>query len=78
MALSVSDGEPREVPVYDWARDVMQQLTHDRGNDGNSLWTPDGKRIVFQEGRDKNGSLSWANADGSGEVSRWTESSSAQ
>ncbi|MBK9241496.1 MAG: protein kinase [Acidobacteria bacterium] len=80
LALSVFDGKQRDVWVYDWARDAMQQLTQDPGNDGNPVWTPDNQRIVFQADREKASrpNLFWANADGTGEITRLTESPNSQ
>jgi hypothetical protein len=80
LALSVFDGKQRDVWVYDWARDAMQQLTHDPGNDGNPVWTHDGKRIVYQSDPLKNSrsNLFWANADGTGDAVRLTDSPNNQ
>jgi serine/threonine-protein kinase len=80
LALSVFDGKQRDVWVYDWAREAMQQLTLDAGNDGNPVWTPDNKRIVYHADIQKNSrpNLFWANADGTGDVVRLTDSPNSQ
>ena len=43
------------------------QLTHGRGGDDAPDWSPDGRTIVFQSGRDGNQELYAVSADGSGE-----------
>jgi eukaryotic-like serine/threonine-protein kinase len=80
LALSVFDGKQRDVWVYDWAREAMLQLTLDAGNDGNPVWTPDNKRIVYNADVQKNNrpNLFWANADGTGDVVRLTDSPNSQ
>ena len=59
------------------AGDTLTQLTFDPGTDGFPVWTPDGKRIAFGSDRAKPGgprNLYWVNADGTGEVTRLTDS----
>jgi len=54
----------------------MTQLTFDPANDRMPVWTPDGRRVVFASDRAKKGggfNLYWANADGTGEVTRLTD-----
>ena len=76
LALDISDGKQRDIWVYEWARDTLTQLTFDPGDDGRPVWTPDGRRIVFSSDRAKPGTenLYWVNADGTGEVTRLTDS----
>jgi serine/threonine-protein kinase len=66
--------------VYELARDTLRQLTFDPANDYQPVWTPDGRRIVFGSDRARTGTnnLYWVNADGTGEVTRLTESSETQ
>ncbi len=80
LALEISDGKQNDVWVYEWARDTLTQLTFDPGQDGDPVWTPDGRRIVFSSDRAKPGirNLYWANADGTGEVTRLTDSPEGQ
>ena len=77
LALAIFDGKQRDVWVYEWARDTLTQLTFDAADDTILVWTPDGKRIVFASDRAKPGirNLYWVNADGTGEVTRLTDSS---
>ena len=76
LAIDISDGKQRDIWVYDWARDTLTQLTFDPGDDRLPVWTPDGRRIVFASDRAKPGTynLYWVNADGTGEVTRLTDS----
>jgi serine/threonine-protein kinase len=76
IAMDISDGRQRDVFVYDLARDSLTQLTFDPGMDLVPVWTLDGKRIVFASDRAKPGAsnLYVVNADGTGDVTRLTES----
>jgi len=76
LAVDISDGTQRDIWVYEWARDTLTQLTFDPGEDRFPVWTPDGRRLVFASDRGKAGTfnLYWANADGTGEVTRLTDS----
>ena len=76
LALEIFDGKQREIWVYEWARDTLTQLTFDPGEDRIPVWTPDGRRIVFASDRRKSGitNLYWVNADGTGDVTRLTDS----
>jgi Tol biopolymer transport system component len=66
--------------VYEWARDTMTRLTFDPAEDGNPVWTPDGRRIAFGSARaDKTTTnVYWQRADGTGDVQRLTESKNRQ
>jgi serine/threonine-protein kinase len=77
IALAIFDGKQRHIWAYDWARDNLTQLTFDIGNDVVPVWTPDSKRIVFASDRAKPGgirNLYVVNTDGTGEVTRLTDS----
>lgn len=66
--------------VYQWARDTLTQVTFDPGTDRIPVWTPDGRRIVFESDRAQRGiqNLYWVNTDGTGDVTRLTDSSDHQ
>ena len=61
--------------LYDLARETLTRLTFEGGG-ATPIWTPDGKRIVFQstKGGGNPGNLWWQLADGSGTVERLTTS----
>ena len=69
-----------DVWIYEWERDTLARFTFDQGDDFKAVWTPNGRRIAFASRRaDRNGvsSIYWQQADGTGDVQRLTESSSA-
>jgi Tol biopolymer transport system component len=74
----VSDGKQRDIWVYDWPRDAMSQLTIDAGNDGNPIWSPSGQHVVFTSDRAGVPNLYVANSDGTGTVTRLTDSPNVQ
>jgi serine/threonine-protein kinase len=80
LAIDIFDGKQHDVWVYELARDTLTQLTFDAAEDRNPVWTPDGRRIVFNSDRAKAGvyNLYWVNADGTGEVTRLTDSPNSQ
>jgi serine/threonine-protein kinase len=80
LALEIFDGNQSDIWVYEWARDRLTQLTFDKGSDRIPVWTPDGQRIVFASDRAKAGirNIYWVNADGTGDVTRLTDSSEDQ
>ncbi len=66
VALTVRETNV-DIWVWDLVRKTLTRLTFDKASDLQSIWTPDGKRIVFSSGRDGSlYSLYWKAADGTG------------
>jgi Tol biopolymer transport system component len=79
LALTVVDDSNADVWLYEWERGTMTRLTFTPGYDGNPVWSPDGRHIVFTSARHGGaGNLYWMRADGAGEVVRLTESENLQ
>ena len=57
-------GITSEIYVMDTDGGNQQKLTNNRKNDWNPSWSPDGKRIAFTSGRDRNGEIYVMDADG--------------
>ena len=57
-----------QIWIYDIAREALSRLTFEATQGGNTAWTPDGKRLVFQVGTPLN--LYWQPSDGSGKAER--------
>jgi Tol biopolymer transport system component len=68
VALTIRDTGGYDIWIWDLARKTMTRLTFDRKNNQISIWTPDGKRIVYLSLREGvKGSVYWKAADGTGE-----------
>ena len=76
--MQIADGNPYDIWIYEWARDILTRLTFDSSNDLKPVWTPDGRRIVFSSTRTaqpaSRPNLFWQKSDGTGEAQRLTES----
>jgi tricorn protease-like protein len=67
-----------DIWIYDFSRATLSRLTFDRASD-HPVWSPDGKRIVFQSARDgRPSNLFWKFADGSGQGERLASSDKSQ
>jgi Tol biopolymer transport system component len=60
--------------IYDLSRETLTRFTFDGTLNLNTVWTPDGKRIVFQSNKDGPVNIYWQRADGSGGLERLTTS----
>ena len=65
----------QQVWIYDLVRDSLTRLTFESSLNRNPVWTPDGKRIVFQSNKEtEEYNVWWQLADGSGGLERLTKS----
>jgi serine/threonine-protein kinase len=65
-----------DIWIYDVRRGTTTRLTFDPANDVETLWSPDGQRVVFSSNRDKSFDLYWTRADGTGTPERLTTGAS--
>jgi len=70
-------GRIEDVWIYDLERDTFTRLV---ANGGGPAWTPDGQRITYYAGNEKNvtANLYWRRADGTGDAQRLTVSKNYQ
>ncbi|MGB5341988.1 MAG: hypothetical protein WBP67_07830, partial [Thermoanaerobaculia bacterium] len=68
MVVTSSSSEATDIWVRDLSRGVTSRLTFNEGADQNPKWTPDGKRILYSEGRDEGFDLAITAVGGSGQV----------
>ncbi len=70
VALTIGGDNP-DIWIWDSVRKTLTRLTFDKANDLQSIWTPDGKRIVFASTREGPlQSLYWKAADGTGVIEK--------
>jgi serine/threonine-protein kinase len=73
LAFALASGKAQDIWVKDLDRDITSRLTFLPGGNEFSLWTPDGKTIVFRSSNPAAPGLYAIRADGSGEATRLTE-----
>ena len=67
VALTVGPSQNQDIWIWDLVRKTMTRLTFDKKNNIGSIWTPDGKRIVYFSTREGPfGGVYWKAADGAG------------
>jgi serine/threonine protein kinase/Tol biopolymer transport system component len=78
VAVTCRDGG-EDVHVWDVARRTLARFTYDQEVDVASVWTHDGKRLVWASGHDGGRlNLYWQASDGSGTPERLIESQNVQ
>ena len=68
VALTVGIDGNTDIYIWDLVRENLSRLTFDKQIDQQSIWTPDGKRIVFMSARNGPMDIYSKAADGTGEV----------
>jgi eukaryotic-like serine/threonine-protein kinase len=66
VALTILGENNDDIWIWDLVRKTPTRLTFDTARDMQSIWTPDGKRIVFASNRGGNYGVYWKAADGTG------------
>ena len=67
VAVTIREGSNYDIWISEVARGTLTRLTSHPGEDGNPIWTPDGKRVTFTSEMTGNSpTLWWRPADGSG------------
>ena len=77
VALTVGLNTKHQIWIWDVVRETLTRLTLDEGTDnGNALWTRDGKRILYTSTRENMlfGDLYWKASDGTGEAEKLASS----
>ena len=70
--------EDNDVWVWDLARTTLTRVTFGSALENHSVWTPDGRRLIFSSERTGTRNLYVQAADGTGAVERLTESPNPQ
>jgi serine/threonine-protein kinase len=81
LAITIDESGIRsDVWIYDLEREIPTRLTFGPAEDHFPVWTPDGRRIVFDSGHieETAHNLFWKAADGTGQVERLTTSPNNQ
>ena len=71
LAVVVNTGQEADISIWDLTRQTLTRFTFGGGLN-NSVWTPDGRRLVWGSG-----ALFWQAADGAGTVERLAETNTS-
>lgn len=77
LALTIQEAN-QDVWVHDLTRGSQTRLTFGPAENWGAIWTPDGRRVIFNTHGPHLPNLFWVAADGSGGVERLTTSAHAQ
>jgi serine/threonine-protein kinase len=75
--VALTDSGNRDVVVWDLAREVLTNVTASEATDLYSIWTTDGRRLIFSSVRSGLNRLYWQSADGAGTPEPLTEGGEA-
>jgi serine/threonine-protein kinase len=78
LAFAMGSGKGADIWVKDLDRDTPSRLSFLPDTNGNPVWTPDGKIIVFSSSNRAAPGLYGIRSDGSGEAKRLTEGKSSE
>ena len=77
LAAEVYD-QNSDIWIWDFARETLRRLTFDPRGDGMSVWTPDGRQIIFMSTRAGVSNVYRQAADGTGTVEQLATSAIPQ
>jgi serine/threonine protein kinase len=71
LVVTIDSGRNSDIHIWDMIRENFMQLTFNEADEDDPLWTPDGKRILFESYRDEGHSgIYWKAADGTGKAEK--------
>ena len=73
-----ANDQEQDLWLWDLARATLTRLTFEPAQDSNPVWTPDGRRLLFNSTRAGESNLYVQAADGTGSATRLTEGANAQ
>ncbi|HET9363190.1 MAG TPA: hypothetical protein VFO58_25750, partial [Vicinamibacterales bacterium] len=71
-------GPSTDIWIWDFARETLRRLTFESSGNGMSVWTPDGRQIIYESGRTGMPSVYRQAADGTGTAERLSTSETPQ
>ena len=71
-------GPSTDIWIWDFARETLRRLTFEPSGNGMSVWTPDGRQIIYESGRTGAPSVYRQAADGTGTIERLSTTETPQ